>query len=201
MLHHRTSTHCILLASFNERIGSKNLTNQNCCKAVNIADTLSIHWWLMAEKTSKALSTIHPKMTQHIALETSCFMCAKQYQASHGVNANVCPGQQRRKVRNKIGLKANICHHHYLSQLRNIYHSKLITTFQGSMSVAWSVSVHLSIDYCNNSYKSTRWKLMQATQARIFSASLVGTKSPENFVCYAAETTRDAVQTCPVLTS
>ena len=120
MLHHRTSKHCILLASFNERIGSKNLTNQNCCKAVNIADT-HIHWWLMAVKTSKALCTIHPKMTRHMAVETSCFICAKQYQASHGVNANVCPGQQRRKVRNKIGLKANICHHHYLSRLRNIF--------------------------------------------------------------------------------
>lgn len=156
----------------------------------------------MAVKPSRTLSTIHPKMARHMAVETSCFICAKQYQASHGVNANVCPGQQRREVRNKIGLKANICHHHYLSQLRNIFsiipNSSRFFRDQCQLHGVYGVSLYWLLDQFLQIYPL---KIdSPATQARIFSASLVGTKSPQGFrrISLRSRATGDATtQTCP----
>ncbi len=191
MLHHRASTHCIFPTSFNERIGAKNLTNQNCCKAS------SQHgWYTFTAKKScwythslKAVKT--SKMTRHfLALlvaaffspwKTSCFICAKP--SISWCKCQRLPGSAMQK-----GSKQDRSEGKYLpssppesiaKNMSIIPNSSRLFRDQCQFHRVYRCISMLTIALNLQIYTQ---ELMQATQARIFSASLVGTKSPEDFV-------------------
>ena len=103
-------------------------------------------------------------------------------QGSHRINTNICPRQQSGQIWHQVGLEANVGHHHSLEPNSTLQESAGICRNLQDASSCVASNAKFDRKYMKMPNMPNDPNAVQVTHARIFSESLVGTKSPAAYL-------------------